>query len=145
VLGCQVEGNFLDWLLGLKGLTCTRLNMVNIPNSQNKRQVHLCCTKMYLVWFLVNFALFCLYLWILQDFTDLTKLVAPWPHKISEALYTFTCTQLQSPPILCFQKTLYPNVEKRCIGFFAIEIQVVFSEIYNLDFPAVRIWVVSFN
>ena len=47
------------------------LQQVNSPNSWNKFQI--CCTDIYLIRFLPNFAVFCVFLWISQDFTDLPE------------------------------------------------------------------------
>jgi len=44
---------------------------VNSPYSWNKFQI--CCTDMYLIRFLPNFAVFFMFLWILRDFTDLPE------------------------------------------------------------------------
>ena len=42
----------------------TSLRQVNSPNSWEKFQI--CCTDMYLIRFLPNFAVFCVFLWILR-------------------------------------------------------------------------------
>ena len=47
------------------------LRQVNSPYSWNKFQI--CCTDMYLIRFLPNFAVFFMFLWILQDFADLPE------------------------------------------------------------------------
>ena len=45
------------------------LQQVNTPSSLGKFQN--CCTDMYLIRFLPNFAVFCVFLWISRDFADL--------------------------------------------------------------------------
>ena len=47
------------------------LRQVNTPSSWDKFQN--CCTDMYLIRFLPNFAVFCVFLWISWDFTDLPE------------------------------------------------------------------------
>ena len=47
------------------------LRQVNSPNSWNKFQI--CCTDMYLIRFLPNFAVFFVFLWISRDFMDLPE------------------------------------------------------------------------
>ena len=47
------------------------LRQVNSPYSWNKFQI--CCTDMYLIRFLPNFAVFCVFLWISRDFADLPE------------------------------------------------------------------------
>ena len=51
--------------------TFARLQQVNSPNSWNKFQI--CCTDMYLIRFLPNFAVFFVFLWISRDFADLPE------------------------------------------------------------------------
>ena len=60
------------------------LRQVNTPSSWDKFQN--CCTDMYLIRFLPNLAVFCVFLWISQDFADL-----PEPREISEALILTRC------------------------------------------------------
>ena len=47
------------------------LRQVNSPNSWAKFQI--CCTDMYLIRFLPNFVVFCVLLWLLQDFADIPE------------------------------------------------------------------------
>ena len=47
------------------------LRQVNTPSSWDKFQN--CCTDMYLMRCLPNFAIFCVFLWIAQDFVDLPE------------------------------------------------------------------------
>ena len=47
------------------------LRQVNSPYSWNKFQI--CCTDMYLIRFLPNFAVFFVFLWITRDFADLPE------------------------------------------------------------------------
>ena len=47
------------------------LRQVNSPYSWNKFQI--CCTDMYLIRFLPNFAVFFVFLWISRDFADLPQ------------------------------------------------------------------------
>ena len=47
------------------------LRQVNSPYSWSKFQI--CCTAMYLIRFLPNFAVFCVFLWISRDFVDLPE------------------------------------------------------------------------
>ena len=49
------------------------LRQVNSPNSQDKFQICCTCTKMYLVRFLVNVVVFCVFLRMSQDFVDVLK------------------------------------------------------------------------
>ena len=49
----------------------TSLRQVNTPSSWEKFQN--CCTDMYLIRFLPNFAVFCVFLWISPDFADLPE------------------------------------------------------------------------
>ena len=44
------------------------LQQVNSPNSWDKFQV--CRTDIYLMWFVANFVVFCVFLWISQNFVD---------------------------------------------------------------------------
>ena len=44
---------------------------VNSRNSWGKFQI--CCTDMYLIRFLPNFVVFCVFLWLSRDFTDLPE------------------------------------------------------------------------
>ena len=79
--------NLLQWLSFTINLQGYGNYIVNSLNSQDKFQ--LCCTDMCLVWFLLNFTVmvFCIFLWISWDFAGLQESAAPWPHKISEALF----------------------------------------------------------
>ena len=47
------------------------LRQVNTPSSWDKFQN--CCIDMYLIRFLPNFAVFCMFLWISRDFADLPE------------------------------------------------------------------------
>ena len=53
----------------------TSLRQVNSPNSWEKFQI--CCTNMYLIRFLLNFAVFCVVLWI-SRLCDRAKYQKPW-------------------------------------------------------------------
>ena len=48
------------------------LQQVSSLNSQDNIQI--CCADIYLVRFLANFAGFCMFRWILQDFADLVEI-----------------------------------------------------------------------
>ena len=48
-----------------------RLRQVNTPSSWDKFQN--CCTDIYLIRFLPNFTVFCVFLWISRDFAALPK------------------------------------------------------------------------
>ena len=47
------------------------LRQVNSPNSWDKFQI--CCTDAYLIRFLPNFPVFCVFLWISRDFANLPE------------------------------------------------------------------------
>ena len=47
------------------------LQQINTPSSWDKFQN--CCTDMYLIRFLTNFAVFCMFLWISQNVVDLPE------------------------------------------------------------------------
>ena len=55
--------------------------LLNSSNGQDKFQIW--CINMYLIWFLANFAVFRMFLWILRVYLNFA---APWPRWISEAL-----------------------------------------------------------
>ena len=55
--------------------------LLNSPNGQDKFQIW--CINMYSIWFLANFAVFRMFLWILRVYLNFA---APWPRWISEAL-----------------------------------------------------------
>ena len=57
------------------------LQQLNSPNGPDKFQIG--CINMYLIRFLANFAVFCMFLWILWVYLNFA---APWPRWISEAL-----------------------------------------------------------
>ena len=91
VIICSINNNTLQkWTNGNKPLTswlepscCLHisatkfwhkfwsLRQVNTPSSWDKFQN--CCTDMYLIIFLLNFAVFCIFLWISRDFADLPE------------------------------------------------------------------------
>ena len=50
-----------------------------------KFQIPVCCTDMYLIWFLPNFVAFCMFLWISLIYLNFA---APQPCELSEALYS---------------------------------------------------------
>ena len=62
----------------------TSLRQVNSPNSWEKFQI--CCTDMYLIRFLPNFAVFCVFLWI-SRLCDGAKYQKPWLWAASFTLY----------------------------------------------------------
>ena len=49
------------------------LQQVNCNTPSSWDQFQNCCTDMYLIRFLGNFAVFCVFLWISQDFADLPE------------------------------------------------------------------------
>ena len=57
------------------------LRQVNSPSSWDKFQK--CCTDMYLIRFLPNFRVLCVFLWISRIYLNFA---APRPHEISEAV-----------------------------------------------------------
>ena len=57
---------------GIRQGKLASLQQVSSPNSQDNFQI--CCADMYLVRFLVNFAGFCVILWISRDFVDLLEI-----------------------------------------------------------------------
>ena len=63
----------------------TRLGQVNNPNSWEKFQI--CCTDMYLIRFLPNFAVFCVLLWI-SRLCGCTKYQRPWVYELRHLHYT---------------------------------------------------------
>ena len=62
----------------------TSLRQVNSPSSWEKFQI--CCTDMYLIIFLPNFAVFCMFLWI-SRLCDGAKYQKPWLWVASFTLY----------------------------------------------------------
>ena len=69
------------------------LQQVNSPNSWNKFQI--CCTDIYLIRFLPNFAVFCVFLWISQDsrLRDCVKYQKPWLCSLHVHVYlNYKCT-----------------------------------------------------
>ena len=89
------------------------LRQVNSPYSWNKFQI--CCTDMYLIRFLPNFAVFFVFLWISRDFADLPEFAAPRPREISEALISRSIKWLK-----CTKKAIkvYIPHEKLCLCCF---------------------------
>ena len=69
----------------------TSLRQVNSPNSWEKFQI--CCTDMYLIRFLPNFAVFCVFLWI-SRLCDGAKYQKPWLWAASFTLYKLATKNL---------------------------------------------------
>ena len=69
----------------------TSLRQVNSPNSWEKFQI--CCTDMYLIRFLPNFAVFCVFLWI-SRLCDGAKCQKPWLWAASFTLYKLATKNL---------------------------------------------------
>ena len=67
------------------------LRQVNSPYSWNKFQI--CCTDMYLIRFLPNFTVFCMFLWISQ-LCDGVKYQKPWQWAASFTLYKMATKKL---------------------------------------------------
>ena len=70
----------------------TSLQQVNSPNSWEKFQI--CCTDMYVIRFLPNFVVFCLFLWI-SRLCDSAKYQKPWLWAASFTLYKLATIFLQ--------------------------------------------------
>ena len=69
----------------------TSLRQVNSPNSWEKFQI--CCTDMYLIRFLPNFAVFCVFLWI-SRLCDGAKYQKPWLRAASFTLHELATKNL---------------------------------------------------
>ena len=73
------------------------LRQINSPYSWNKFQI--CCTDMYLIRFLPNFAVFFVFLWITRDFADLPEFHG-----------SATARKIRSPVFIC--TSCYSHINK---------------------------------
>ena len=106
------------------------LRQVNSPYSWNKFQI--CCTDMYLIRFLPNFAVFCVFLWI-SRLCDGAKCQKPWLWAAPFTLYRLVTKSLHLATIFlqlvakrrpedvfnfepCSQN-LYPKFQQFCLLF----------------------------
>ena len=81
---------------------------LNSPNSWDEFQIR--CTDMYLIRFLQNFALFCVFLWILRIYLNFT---APRLREMSEAL-SFVPNNLK--PIMAETFSVWTEVTDQGVG-----------------------------
>ena len=95
------------------------LRQVNSPYSWNKFQI--CCTDMYLIRFLPNFAVFCVFLWI-SRLCDGAKYQKPWLRAASFTLYELATKNLHLATIF-----LQLVAKRRPEDFFN------FEPCFNLD------------
>ena len=108
----------------------TSLRQVNSPNSWEKFQI--CCTDMYLIRFLPNFAVFCVFLWISQ-LCDGAKYQKPWLQAASFTLYKLATKNLHLATIF-----LQLVAKRRPEDFFNFEPCVIktsityWREVHNL-------------
>ena len=89
------------------------LRQVNTPSSWDKFQN--CCTDMYLIRFLPNFAVFCVFLWI-SRLHDCAKYHKPWLWAASFTLYKLATKNLHLATIF-----LHLVAKKRPEDFFNFE------------------------
>ena len=105
----------------------TSLRQVNSPNSWEMFQI--CCTNMYLIRFLLNFAVFCMVLWI-SRLCDHTKYQKPWLWVASFTWYKLATKNLHLVTI--FLQLVTERQPEDFFEFWALRKHVSFVELVTV-------------
>ena len=81
------------------------LRQVNSSNSQDKFQI--CCTDMYLVEFLANFAVFHVFLSISRDFADIPEFRGSATARNFRSPDMITMVMFDSSPLCIFEQNIF--------------------------------------